>query len=420
MNKLDIRNTYSCSKREYMIVSFLILLSFTIKLLFNLKSHIHWDWQSYGYSEFLINFQGGFVRRGLIGEILLQLFKIHSYPLKAFIFFACYGVFFGLLIFFIRKFQQYKYCWWLLFSPLFFNFSIYIIRKDYILYAILIGVIYLLRSPSTVKKISACMLVSLGLFVHEAFLFWGFAVYSILMLSNRSGKILNYILVCIPFIIAIVLGIFNGSQDTPHTIISSWNSVLPESPLHYIRNNSIGAIGWDSLHTFKFHLRCNLSTGGSGIILLPLFCLIAYYFLTNFLFVFKNNNHNDISQKLEISLLFSSLMICLIPMLTILSCDTGRIFQYATMATFSTFLILPKETVLCAYPKWYKKHIRNFNNWLNNFIPPNKGIMIIILLMFGISNAHFQLYSSWRQSVIGSIVYYTLLVCRKIYFLIFA
>lgn len=397
---------YGCSRKEYIIVSSLLILSFLLKLVSSITNHTEGNLNSWEYSEFLINFQGGFIRRGLVGEMLFQSYKIFSYPLKESLFLTCYLVFFAVLIFFLRKFHHHKYCWWLIFSPLFLNFTFFVVRKDYILYALLIAIVYILRSisPSVLKKVIACLLVTLCIFIHEAFIFWGFVLYSLLMLSYKKGRLLNFVLVAIPFITAGFMAIFKGTPDTPMVIINSWNSVLPDNPLEYRFQNSIGAIGWDSKEAFLSHLKFNLSVWKSGVILIPLFVLIAYYMFSNFLFVLQGKTvGNKDSKKLVISLLYSSIMICLIPMLTILSCDIGRVFQYATITTFTAFLLLPTAKLISIYPGWYVTIISKFNTRLNDFLPPSKGLMIVLLLLFNISPVYFNLFSSWNDSVIGTL-----------------
>lgn len=399
-------NLFTCSKREYIVVSSLLLLSFLLKFFMIIRYLIEVDVNAWGYSEFFINFQNGFVRRGIVGELLFQSYKIHAFPIKTFILTGCIIIFFGLFFFFLRKFKQHNYCWWLLFSPLFLNFPVFIVRKDYLLYFFLIGIIYLLQSAHTsaLKKTLAFFLISSGLFIHEAFIFYGGALYIMLMLSTKNNKYLNYIYVCLTIGILALLSIFKGNIDTAHTIIKSWNSILPDQPLIYQYYNSIGAIGWESRDTFLMHLKFNVGEENTGIIIRPIIAVMAYYMFTNFLIVFQESKNGIQEKKNAISLLYSSAIICLIPMLTILSCDTGRVFQYATVTTFSAFIILPNRRIVNMYPTWYKELIFRFNDWLDNFLPPNKGLMIILLLVLAVSDDHFSLYTSFRESVIGSLL----------------
>lgn len=364
---------------------------------------------TYAYTEFLINFQGGFVRRGLLGEILYQIYTWFDYPLTWVITTISYLTFFFVLLFFLYQFHKKRYCWWIIFSPLFLGLTTFIVRKDFLLYAVLIGCQYLLRStsPTTIKRFCACLLVILALFLHEAFMFWGFPIYALLLLSYRYGKIWNYILIFLPLAIFVILCAHKGSIETAHAIVDSWNSVLSDAPLAKIEENSIGALGWNSIDTFIFHFKKNINAleGGCGIIQLPLYFLGAYYLFTNFLPIFQNSkSFHCASNKLTLSLLYSFVSLCLIPMSTILSCDNGRVFQYASVATFSTFLIIPHNVIMSAFPKWYKHLILKFNIALNHFLPPNKGLMIILLFFIGMSPVSFSINTCRTQSVFDTIL----------------
>lgn len=365
---------------------------------------------TFEYSEFLINFQGGFVRRGLLGEILYQVYSLFSNPaisIISLISIICFTAFFLVLIFFLYKFYKHKYCWWILFSPLFLGFTYYIVRKDYILYCVLIGTLYLLRNvrPSTTIRLFAGMLITLGLFFHEAFIFWGFPIYALLLLSKPHHKLLRWALIIIPLLVVILFSFFKGSPEVSNQIVESWSSIIQGNALKNIDDNSIGALSWDTLNTFLFHLKKNVNSaqGGYGIVVLPLFLLAGYYMFSNFLFVFSKRSESDKNGKFAISLVYSLLIICMIPMFTILSCDTGRNFQYISVATFATFLIIPNNDIIKAFPNWYKVLIQKFNGRIDSILPPNKGLLIIMLLFIGISPDFFSFLSCWDYSIVGTI-----------------
>ena len=200
-------------------------------------------------------------------------------------------------------------------------------------------------------------------------------------------------------------------------IISSWNAIIPAHPLVHIHDNSIGAIGWDTFHAFMFHLKHNVSPSlsGGGIILIPLLLSAAYYLFTNYMVYFSRGTAEERNAKrMEISLLYPVFCLTLIPMLTVLSCDTGRIFQYATITTFSAFLILPQQRVCGMFPGWYKTIIGRFNNWLDRRFPPTKTSLIFILLILAVNPYHFNLNGCWTESVIGSIISNCLNICAKL------
>lgn len=404
----------------YYVISIILITSFLLNFIqFIYDFIINMNLNSYSYSELFISFQGGFVRRGLVGEILYQTYQIFSFPVgKALVTFCCI-IFIYVFYFFYSQFKKQNICWWLLLSPLFLNCTDNIVRKDYLLYAILIFIVCLLRKSSRniLGKCIACMLVVLALLIHEAFIFWGFVLYAIILLSDKRDKMLNYSLVAIPIVGFAILCYFKGTTDTAHAIVDSWNSILPGQPLEYTHYNAIGAIGWDAVHTFLVHLRWNLSpsTMYGGMLLIPLFLIAAYYFFTNYMLYFsKGTTEARNAKRMEISLLFPVFCISLIPMLTILSFDVGRVFQYATISTFCAFLILPQQKVFGMFPGWYKTIVGRVDNWLNGNFPPTKTIVIFMLLVFTVNQVPFDLNSSWSESVIGSIISNATLILHKL------
>lgn len=386
-------------------ISICLLFAFVVRLMRTSLEYLKWgeNLNTWEYSEFLINFHGGFVRRGLIGESLYMLYSFFQIPLTPFIAITCYLMFFAVVIFFVYKFYKHGYCWWILFSPLFLTFTDYIIRKDFILYALLLGCLYLLKSisPSIPKRLGACSLIVLGIFIHEAFLFFGFPIYALLMLSYSKERYLNLFLAAIPLCVFGILSVFKGTQEHVIGIVNSWNQLLSDSPLELTSDNSIGAIGWETFHTFFYHLRENTAfmRGGYGAILVPTYILLSYYMFCNFLSIFNS----DSDSRTALSLLYSLLIISLIPMFTVLSCDIGRIFQYAAIATFGSFLIIPHNVILKIFPEWYIAVISNFNTHLVRFLIPSKGLLLLLLLFLGMSSSLFSLNTCWSNSIIGTV-----------------
>lgn len=390
------------------VVSLSLILSFIANLWVSIVYYAHMKspCNSYGYSEFLINFQGGFVRRGLLGEILYKIHLFIPVPIITTITVIIIIAFLFTLSFFIYQFNKQKYCWWIIFSPLFLGMTYFFIRKDYLLYALLIGCLYILRnaSDSINKRIFAFLLLTFGLFIHEAFIFFGFPIYALLLFSLKNHRYTNYTLIVLPIIIFLVLCKFKGSTDTAISIVNSWNNVLPDSPLIYTKYNSIGALGWETISTFIYHIKLNTSPGGWGLIFIPLVIFAAYYMFTNCFLVF--NQHSKIDKntnRLCVSLLYSISIVCLLPMFTVLSCDLGRVFQYSAVATFAAFLILPNNMIIDIFPKWYRHYIEYFNYNFNRFLPPSKGLLLVLLFLLGMVPFHFSLQRYWDHTILGEL-----------------
>lgn len=67
------------SRTVFMIMVLMMISSVAHKLLFIKDNHL--DYTNFTISDWMINYEGGFVRRGLIGQCLLYLYNIHPYPL---------------------------------------------------------------------------------------------------------------------------------------------------------------------------------------------------------------------------------------------------------------------------------------------------------------------------------------------------
>ena len=226
-----------------------------------------------------------------------------------------------------------------------------------------------------------------------------------LLLSDKSNRVLNYFIVITLVFVFMILCVFKGNIDNVYAIINSWNEVLSDKPIEYRFVNSIGAIGWNAAWTFIMHLKSNIGYGGGcmGIFVQPMFMIAAYYFMTNFLFVFMNDRRDTCKDKTALAALYLFLLLCLQPMFTVLSCDGSRIYQYASVATFSTFVIFRNNRILNMFPKWYINIVDRINETLTYLLPPSKGLMVLLLLFLAQSTGGFSFSISYAQSIIGTI-----------------
>ena len=103
----------------YLITLFLFAFFFLFQ---KYNNNVEWT-----ISEWLINYQGGFTRRGLIGEIVFQFSKILSVSVRKMIFIfqvATYIIFYFLLYKFIRDIKKTLLLIFAIFSPLFLIYPI--------------------------------------------------------------------------------------------------------------------------------------------------------------------------------------------------------------------------------------------------------------------------------------------------------
>jgi hypothetical protein len=135
-------------------------------------------------SEFLINYQAGFVRRGLLGEILLFFAKNFNINVEWTVKIFCALCFIICCIFFVKLFMKKKYSLYIL--PLCFFLggvvlSDHWIRKDYMFFCFFIPVLWFYSNQHlslTIKLIAINILSVFIILSHEVFVFFAEIVLS--------------------------------------------------------------------------------------------------------------------------------------------------------------------------------------------------------------------------------------------------
>ncbi len=288
----------------YRIISIMLIVAFVFNLFSATRYALNTEiWKQWGFTEFLINFEGGFVRRGLLGQGLYYFCSSTGMSFQWATLITCYIALSIVLLFFLKKFSELKYNWWIILSPLFLGTTFAFIRKDFILYCGLIVILMLIKDsvPSLCRRICATLIGIFCLFLHEAFIFWGIPIFSLLLISEKNNRWINISFIILIFIVFGILCFFKGNIITAQMIVDSWNELLPADSLIYYSNNSIGAIGWDSLSTFIMHLKNNTGGNVDALFIRPVFAIAAYYLITNILFVFSYKDKNYQTSQIALS-----------------------------------------------------------------------------------------------------------------------
>ncbi len=393
------------NRNARLFIGLILIMQFIGKLAYayNVMPSIYND---YGFTELLINFEGGFVRRGLIGQLLFNMCVVSGANPFIIIEAVCWAVYAFVICFYLHKFHESKLNWWILFSPFMFGYAGNIIRKDYMCYAIAIAVLYLLSKDNgmVIRSMLSVALMVLGLFVHEAFLFFGCPIAFLIMLSRRNRiKWLAFAGILIIVATFVILAYFKGDKEVAVAIFRSWDSILANGELKFSELNSIGAIGWGTFDTFKGHLKLNYSCadfGWTGIFFRPFMMLVSWYFIMNFSAVFCGDNSDVAACRRTLSRLYLYSMICLIPMFTVLSCDYARLYQYAFIMTYAAYLLLPARLLDNVFPKRYCVAVDRLSVFMNRSVVPSKGLMVILLVFLAPASVSFSIVSAIQHSVV--------------------
>lgn len=193
----------------------------------------------YTWAELLINYQGGFVRRGLLGEILFRLQPvIPSVVVAGILIFCCYCLFTYLVLKLLSDDTPLVVFAFFVFSPGAFLFPAYepsiFGRKDIFFLLAFVLAIFAYRKFSTnwAKVCSFLALYTIATLIHEAAIFFAPLAACLLVFSiDDQKKHFRLKVLCLLLFYFFILGTFlllsiDRNYD-PSAIIKSWSPYFP-------------------------------------------------------------------------------------------------------------------------------------------------------------------------------------------------
>ena len=191
----------------------------------------------YTISEWLINYQGGFTRRGFIGEIIFQTTKIINLSFRETILLfqiSSYILYFFLFYKLVKKINVDIILFFAIFSPIFLSYPFseveVLARKEifiFILFLINIHIFFYIKNSTINKLVLSTSLVVLILIWEGVVFFIHYFLFIIIIKNNfKINKKLIFEIICvsIPGLIAIYcVTFFKLSPDELGTMCKSFN-----------------------------------------------------------------------------------------------------------------------------------------------------------------------------------------------------
>lgn len=374
---------------------------------------------SWNISEFLINYESGFVRRGFSGEILFCIAKYINFDIESWIKIFCLIVFLILVFFFVKAFLIKGYSLYIL--PLCFFLGAPILgdfwlRKDcwmICLFIVIVKLFVVIKDKSILASIFIVNILAICLFlIHEVFAFFMLPILFILFINlykslnkNTLGSVVLSILSLLPTIIVfLIIILYHGNPVSSQVIWNSWCILLDQNISDVGTKNSIGAISWSTLPTIKMHFSTNLLFIDQGIYSLLYWIIIipaVYYISINVLMIFKKSiNSFMLKDQTSLSVVLIFQFICLIPVFLFLSCDYMRLFFYWISTSFIIFILVPSHILEVLFPdKCYEKACL-VNSKINTLIYPTKTVIVLLMLFINISNVSFYMSYVYSSTMI--------------------
>jgi len=361
----------------------------------------------WGITEWLINYQGGFVRRGLRGELVFQLNKCFNLDPYTVITIITTIAFLSLTYFFIKGFRKKGYSLFILPFVFFLGGPIlnnYWMRADSMILIIFVGVIYFAVKKPRFYLLWINLFAILGSLIHEIFAFVCLPILIFLLINNFKGRFttfLSFIYSCIVILPSIfstlMVSYFKGTSATAFAIWESWKSVeFPHCALVEMEKMNMGAIAgigltvWRGVSRFsgKFIKSFDLDLYGPLILLLTI--LVVYFILTNIdrfndkILGYKPKDGNN-KKHVSMVLLFQ---FCATAPLYIIGNDYSRWIFLWVCSSFILLILLPCKKLELVYPKVVENVSVTINDALVRFMGDSKGVTTLLTLIIG-----FPLYS---------------------------
>ena len=217
---------------KIVIVYFLYLL---IGSFFYLNLHINEFPDKYVFTDWLINYEGGFVRRGLLGEIIYEISNSLHFNIKTTLFFfqvIIYFIYFFLFFYLLSKIKINFFWLLIVFSPILFLYPISELealgRKD--IFVISLFLIFSLLNFKNLNFLilSFIFIFTLSCLIHEITIFYVFHYLFVIYIKNEFSikqKFKTIHIFVIIFFIAILLylNLYQHKFVNIDDIVNSYN-----------------------------------------------------------------------------------------------------------------------------------------------------------------------------------------------------
>lgn len=376
------------------------------------------NYQSWEISEWLINYEGGFVRRGLVGQLLWSLEQWFPYDIRVALMGICIVVSLIFLYVILRVFK--KEGWAVLILPTGFclGFTMFSLwgRRDYIslmlTYSLFMLFRHQLNHPGKWLGWAAFSVLSvLQILIHEASFFYTFPIlmlYSYHHSRCQQQSIGKSLCTCalqfLPVVLAMAAAcIFKGNEQVAQTIWDSWVPIVGNYQTGAEKMGwGVFALTWSPGLIFPSHFATSLMGDASPAVWrIPLVIfnlLAAYYLVTRMnavnmgLFRPKPMNHIFMSDVALIQ------FVAMLPMFTVLSCDWGRTLPYWIISSLLFYHTFRREQVgFATLLTRASTGVQGFITGSRVLRSPFTYILVVLLAPVPTYNAPFDHINTFQQ-----------------------
>lgn len=336
------------------------------------------------FADFFINYSGGFVRRGLLGQVFLWCHQKGINPIWAAVTVALLA-FLIIVTYMILQFRKRGYNICLLtvgwFLGAFGLYGLGFMRRDYLIMCFFLLVVWLWKRMNTSKwVILANVLVCVFILCYEPFALFAIpfcVLLTRLRLKNWCKAVTCWILPMLTFLLSCK---YAGGKEVYDAIVASTADFLPSPGI-------MGFLTQGSVGVMKFHISVNFFEFRHGVpnVLISFVSLSAMlYYTVNAIPVFTQDKR-DFANRKYILAFFLSAFFFLSPMFTCLSTDYSRTCVYVCLSSYILFFQLDDKERTCLLPSFVYSWADKLLAFSDKHLRPTRFKIVFIMLFIGIA-----------------------------------
>lgn len=364
---------------------------------------------TFEFTEFLVNYSSGYIRRGLVGELLYWFTFYTNLDPRWFIVPMCVIAYACVVTIILYACKKQSYCPWamvyVIFSALAFHGAF---RKDYLIFLIVSGILYVLfnnRFRAQVRLFIALFLYCLGIQIHEC-IFFMIAPFLILYFVRKDGNWNINFKSCFLSLFVIgfmaMISLHKGSVESAQVIHDTWAAYFGDE-FGKKPSGTIMSLGWTTAYAINMHLDINFFNHADKILpgwLIFLLLLVSMIYIMPNITLPRSEDSQELmynKRKLFLFLLIFQ-MVVLLPMFIFLSCDVFRITTYWLISTFLLYAFVPKEILSKLIPSELDSFLSFVMN--NVFYTGSHKMAMIMLLFVGIPAIGYDFnWAIWNSPI---------------------
>lgn len=380
----------------------------------------------FSISDWLINYEAGFVRRGLWGQLFFYLYDCWGINVGYLVYTLSYIFLFLFLYIFLREWKRNNLSLFLLPSVCligaFAMSDLKWYRRDILIFLFIWYIFICYRSflkGSKIHLILLYILSGVAILSHEASFFYFLPIlglhyfFFVKKENNLCVSMLKSILFMLPgLIVMLFCVIYKGNASMADSIWHSWdNYFISEFGSVLPMGGGCSALGWGGMGTFKMHLNINYLDKTLGVYrfcIWPFIFIAVYYLLIQVNKIKIGVKNKDIGGKpfmMNLSIVLVLQFIFLLPMFTVLSCDFRRVILYWTISSFLFCFALRSNFLKLLDVKVFSNKLQILNKALTSGIFAKKSFYIAVFLLLVVPFWGFTPMNAFISSVLGNIWY---------------